>query len=139
MEIESARQEESRRATFKKIERKYHDYCNKHASRNFQTIKDELKQKDDELMKVIKKYSKLEGELREKEENLEVSKGVEAECANLQTEVVSLQAELEQCTIRDDALSNEVIEKTAELEKAKSARLVASAKVAALEDSICVL
>lgn len=80
-------------------------------SGNFQAIKDELKQKDDELMKVIGKCSKLKGALREKEEELEVIKGVEADCADLQTQVVSLRVELEHYMIRADALSDEVVEK----------------------------
>ncbi|XP_070040783.1 peroxisomal and mitochondrial division factor 1-like [Nicotiana tomentosiformis] len=129
------------------VQRKYCEYYNKHreiyrqfgTSANFQDIRDELKQKDDELMKVISKCSELEGELRDKEEELEMSKRVEAECVDLQTQVVSLRAELKQCTIRADVLNSEVAEKSAELEKAKSARLVASAKVAELEDSIRVL
>lgn len=59
-------------------------------SGNFQAIRDELKQKDNELMRVIEKCNVLDGALRDKEEELEVIKGVEAQCANLQAQVVSL-------------------------------------------------
>lgn len=83
-------------------------------SGNFQAIRDELKIKDDELMKVTSKCSELEGAYREKEEELEVSKGVEVECADLQTQVVCLRAELKHYMIRVD----EVVEKMEELEKA---------------------
>lgn len=53
-------------------------------------IRDEPRQKDDEFMKVIGKCNKLDGAFRDKDEELEVSKGVEAECADLQTQVASL-------------------------------------------------
>lgn len=119
MEIESARRGESRIVFFKKMERKYLEYHNKHrkicrrfgASGNFLAIRDELKKKDDELMKVINKYSKLDGALWDKEGELEVRNGVEAECTDLHTLVVSWRAELDQCTIRAESLSDEVIEK----------------------------
>ncbi|XP_070015027.1 peroxisomal and mitochondrial division factor 2-like [Nicotiana sylvestris] len=128
-------------------ERKYHEYCNKHCeicrrfgeSGNFQAFRNKLKHKDNELLRVIDKCSVLYGALREKEEELEVSKGVEAQCADLQDQVVSLRAELEQCLIRADALSGDVTEKMADLEKAELARLGASTKVEALEAAIHVL
>lgn len=41
--------------------------------------------------------------------------------------------------IMADALNDEIIDKTTKLERAESARLAASATVAALEDSIRVL
>lgn len=50
--------------------------------RNFQALRDELKQKDDDLVRVIGRCSKLEGELRVKEDELKVSKGVVTECVN---------------------------------------------------------
>ncbi|XP_070047153.1 spindle pole body component 110-like [Nicotiana tomentosiformis] len=140
LEIESARQEKRRKTIFKKMERKYHEYRNKHCeicrqfgeSGNFQAIRDELKQKDDELVRVISKCNILEGALRDKEEELEVSMGVEAQCTDLQAQVISLQAELEQCLVRDDDLNGEVSEKTTDLEKAELARLAASTKIEAV-------
>ncbi|XP_070017954.1 uncharacterized protein [Nicotiana sylvestris] len=138
---------EKRKAIFKKIERKYHEYRVKNreiykrfsADDNFQALWDELKQKDDELMRVIDRCSELEGELRVKKDELEVSKGVEAECADLQTQVASLRAELEQSSIKANNLSDEVIEKVLELEKAEKTRVTDLVKVVALEDAIRVL
>nr|XP_033514171.1 uncharacterized protein LOC117278840 [Nicotiana tomentosiformis] len=103
LEIESARREERRKAIFQKMERKYCEYCDKHrelcrrlgGSSNFWALQDELKEKVDELVRVIKKCSELEGALRDKEEELEVTNGVEVQCADLQAQVVSLRAELE--------------------------------------------
>lgn len=75
-----------------------------------------------------------------------MSKGVEDQCADLQSQVVSLRAKLEQCLVRAKALSGKVSQKIAEvaerasdLEKADLATLAASIKVEALEDAICVL
>lgn len=53
--------------------------------------------------------------------------------------MVSLRAELEQSLVRADALSDEIAEKTTDLEKDELACLAASTKVEALEDAIRVL
>lgn len=55
-----------------------------------QAFWDELKQKDDELVKVIEKYSVFDGKLRNKEEELEVSKAMVIQCGDLQMQVVEL-------------------------------------------------
>lgn len=62
-----------------------------------------------------------------------------AKCINLQVQVVTLQAEHEQSSIRVTDLSGELTEKLAELKGTEEARVVAFAKVATLEDSIRVL
>ncbi|XP_070009490.1 peroxisomal and mitochondrial division factor 2-like [Nicotiana sylvestris] len=147
LEIESARREERRKVIFQKMEPKYREYRNMHREicrwfcegDNFQALRDELKRKDDELVRVIRKCSVLEGALRDKEEELEVSKGVEAQCANLQDQVVSLRAEIEECLIKVDVLNSEVTEKTTDLEKAELARLGAARKMEALEIVVRVL
>ncbi|XP_070047296.1 uncharacterized protein [Nicotiana tomentosiformis] len=147
LEIESARREERCKTIFKKMASKYREYRNKHReicrqfgeSDDFLAIRDELKQKDDELMRVISKCNVLEGSLRDKEEELEVSKRVEVECADFQAQVVSLRAELKQCSFRADVLSNEVAEKMTNLEKAELACLAALTKAEALGDAIRVL
>ncbi|XP_070019921.1 uncharacterized protein [Nicotiana sylvestris] len=90
-------------------------------------------------MRVIGKCNVLEGALRDKEEELEVNKGVEVQCVDLQAQVTSLWAELDQCLVRADALSGKVAEKTTDLEKAELNRLAASTKVEDLEAAILVL
>ncbi|XP_070050043.1 peroxisomal and mitochondrial division factor 2-like [Nicotiana tomentosiformis] len=147
LEIESARREERHKAIFQKIERKYHEYRNKYReickqfgeSGNFRALRDELKEKDDKLVRVIGKCSIIEGALRDKKEELEVSRVIEAQCADLQAQVVSLRAELEECQLKEDALSGEVAEKAAGLEKAELAQLSAMRKVEALEIVIRIL
>lgn len=92
LENESARIEERHKAIFLNMERKYREYHGKHheicrwfsASNNFQALQNELKEKDDELMRVNEKCSILDGTSRTKEEELEVSKIVEAQCGDLQ-------------------------------------------------------
>ncbi|XP_075095002.1 uncharacterized protein LOC142173334 [Nicotiana tabacum] len=113
------------------MERKYREYRDKHrelcrrlgGSSNFRALRDDLTEKDDELVRVIRKCSILEGALRDKEEELIVSKGVEAQCVDLQDQVVSQRAKLEEYQLKADALSGEVAEKAASLEKAESAQL----------------
>ncbi|XP_070049238.1 uncharacterized protein [Nicotiana tomentosiformis] len=147
LEIESARREKRHETIFQKMERKYHKYRAKHReiyrrfgeSDTFQALRDELKEKNDELVKVIGKCSVLEGALREKDEELEVSRGVEDQCADLQAQVVSLRAELEECQLKADALSGEVTEKAMGLDKAELAQLSAVKKAEALEIVIRVL
>lgn len=60
--------------------------------------------------------------VRGNEEDLEVSKRVEAQCSDLQDHVVLLCAEREECQFREDDLSVEVSEKAGDLEKAEFAR-----------------
>lgn len=61
--------------------RKYHDkYRGMHArfsvDGNFQSLRDELGQKDDELLRVTGRCNELEGALRAKEHELDVRRGL---------------------------------------------------------------
>ncbi|XP_070042448.1 uncharacterized protein [Nicotiana tomentosiformis] len=140
LEIESARREERCKAIFKKLQRKYFEYRSKYRDicmqfgedSNLQPLWDELKHKDDKLVKDIEKCSVLEGMLRNKEEELEVSRAVEAQCGDLQTQVVVLHRQLEECHLQIDVLHDEITKKQNELDRAKSARSEASRKTEAL-------
>ncbi|XP_070018258.1 uncharacterized protein [Nicotiana sylvestris] len=81
----------------------------------------------------------LEGTLRTKEEELKVSKVLEAQCGNLQPQVVSLRAELEECQLKLNALISKVAKKAEDHEKAELARLGAIRKAKALEIMVRVL
>lgn len=84
-------------------------------------------------MRVIGRCSELEGTLGAKKDDLEMSKGVVAECIDLQAQVAFLAAELEQSKARADGLNGELSIKAAKLERAKKARMKT------LAGSICVL
>ncbi|XP_070044800.1 uncharacterized protein [Nicotiana tomentosiformis] len=98
-----------------------------------QALRDELKENDDELVKSIKNCSGLEGMLRIKEEELERSKGVKAQCSDLQAQVVELHRQLEEWHPRLWGLMGEVAEKQRELEKAESLRVDAQRRLEVLE------
>lgn len=147
LEIESARREERRKVIFLKMKQTYREYCGKYREirrrfgedKNSRALQDELKEKDDELVKVIEKCSILKGALRDKEEELEVSRGVEAQCGDLQAQVILLRAELKECEFKADDLSGEVAEKAADLKKVELAQSGAMRKMKALEIVICVI
>ncbi|XP_070049879.1 uncharacterized protein [Nicotiana tomentosiformis] len=84
-----------------------------------QVFRDELEEKDNELVKAIEKCSVLEGTLKNKEKELQISRGVEAQCSDLQAQL--------------EALNGEVAEKQSKLEKAKSSHLDARRKLEMLE------
>lgn len=65
-----------------------------------------------------------------------MSKGVAAECIDLQSYVASLRAELKQSPIRANDLSGKLTGKMVELESTEEARTMALARVAALEEII---
>lgn len=54
------------------------------------SLREELKKKYEKLMASVERFSVLEGAVKRNEEDLELSKGVEAQCNNLQNEVVQL-------------------------------------------------
>ncbi|XP_070029875.1 uncharacterized protein [Nicotiana sylvestris] len=98
------------------------------------------------FLKMAEKCSELEELLHAKDKELEVSKGVSAECEDLQAKVLSLRAELEQNATKVDVVSAEWTEKVVELEKkvdemerAENDRVSALVRSAALEDTIRVL
>ncbi|XP_070057497.1 uncharacterized protein [Nicotiana tomentosiformis] len=85
------------------------------------------------MVKTIEKYNILEGTLRSREEELEVSRGVEAQCSDLQAQVVELHIQLEESRLRLEGLSGEVAEKWSELGKVESFCLDAQRKLEMLE------
>ncbi|XP_070015349.1 uncharacterized protein [Nicotiana sylvestris] len=154
LEIESARRADTWAKIFLMMLEKYHRYHNKcremhrrlRASADNQSLGEELDKRDQELMQSIHRNSELEELLHVKDEELELGKGVSAECEHLQAKVLSLQSELDQNIVRVEALSVEWMEKLAELERkvfelesAESARASASVRAATLEDTICIL
>ncbi|XP_019261029.1 PREDICTED: uncharacterized protein LOC109238983 [Nicotiana attenuata] len=160
MGIERDRREEQRTAIFKKMTFKYKEYRTEHRTLadflnqdgEFQSLRDGLKQKDDELtkkdeelrerddelMRAIGRCSELEAALKSKEDELEVSKGVMAENADLQMQVASLTAELEQKEAKAVDLRGELSAKVEELSRVEKGRMAAMAEAAALEDALCV-
>ncbi|XP_009758785.1 uncharacterized protein [Nicotiana sylvestris] len=68
---------------------------------------DELKEKDDEMVKAIEKCSILQGMSRSREEDLEVSRGVEAQYSDLQAQMVELREQLQECRLQLEALNGE--------------------------------
>ncbi|XP_070011106.1 uncharacterized protein [Nicotiana sylvestris] len=111
---------------------KYRHYRNKcremherlKANADDRSLGEELEKRDQELMQAIRRSSVLEEQLRAKDEELELGKGVSTECEHLQAKVGKL-AELER--------------KVSVLENIESAWASASARAAALEDTIRVL
>ncbi|XP_070041567.1 uncharacterized protein [Nicotiana tomentosiformis] len=84
-------------------------------------------------MQAVEKCSIFEGTLRKKGEELELSSGVEAQCSDLQAQVVQLRAQLKECQFKAEALSGEIFEKQEELEKAESSQMEAQRRVEFLE------
>ncbi|XP_070022324.1 uncharacterized protein [Nicotiana sylvestris] len=116
------------------------------AGASTQSARKELEKSDEDLMRSIRRCSELEELLHAKNEEIEVGKGITAECEDLQAKVLSIRAELEQNAARVDALSAEWVEKVVELEKkvaeleqAEDGRVPTLARAAALEDTIPIL
>ncbi|XP_070025667.1 uncharacterized protein [Nicotiana sylvestris] len=109
------------------------------AGASTQSAREELEKRDEDLMWSIHRCSELEELLHAKSEELEGGKRVAVECEDLQANVLSLRAELEQNDARVNALNVKWAEKVAELEKAEDARVSVLARAAALEDTIRVL
>ncbi|XP_070026523.1 uncharacterized protein [Nicotiana sylvestris] len=158
MEIEHKRQERRRTTTYGKMSSKYQEYCSKHRvmadiynqDRDFQLlceglkqIKDqlackveELKERDEDLMKVIARSSKLEAALRARENEHELSRGLVAENADLQSKVASLTAELDMKTAEVDELKGESSVNADRLACAERERTTAVFKEAISEDAL---
>ncbi|XP_070025126.1 uncharacterized protein [Nicotiana sylvestris] len=105
-----------------------------------------MEKRDQQLMEAIRKSSMLEEQLRAKDEEFGLGKGVVAECEYLQGKLRSIQSEMDQNLIKVEAMSAEWMVKLAELERKvtgleniESAWSLASARVAALENTIRVL
>nr|XP_009762419.1 PREDICTED: uncharacterized protein LOC104214455 [Nicotiana sylvestris] len=136
VEIESARRADICAKIFLKMLEKYRCYRNK-----CREIHEQLKANPGarSLGEELEKSSC-------KEEELELGKGVAAECEYLQGKLRSMQSEMDQNLISVEAMSAEWMGKLAELERKvavleniESSWSSASARVAALENTICVL
>ncbi|XP_019248404.1 PREDICTED: tropomyosin-2-like [Nicotiana attenuata] len=97
-------------------------------------------------MEAIHRNSVLEEQLRAKDEELELGKGVAAECEHLQEKLRSMQSEMDQNLIRVEAMSAEWMGKLTELERKvacleniERAWSSALARAAPLENTIRVL
>lgn len=81
-----------------KLKDKYTEYRGKyrdlqsrlHEGSDVRALREDLTKRDEEPMEVVEKCSILEGMLRNKEEELELSKGMEDKCSDLQAQVVQL-------------------------------------------------
>lgn len=146
--------EERRTTIFKKMTSLYKEYRTKHRmladflsqDDKFQSLRDRLKQKydeltkkdeeirerDDELMRAINWCNELKAALKDKEDALEVSKGVVAESTDLQMQVASLMAKLRQREARTTDLRGELSARVEELGRAKKDRMV---EVATLDNA----
>ncbi|XP_070053392.1 peroxisomal and mitochondrial division factor 2-like [Nicotiana tomentosiformis] len=122
LEIESARREKRRKEIFVKLK-----------GNDVRALSEDLKKRDEELMEAVEKWSILEETLRRKEEEFELSKGVEDQCSDLQAQVVQLRGQLKECQFQVEALRGEIAEKQEELEKVESSWLDARRKVDILE------
>ncbi|XP_019252733.1 PREDICTED: uncharacterized protein LOC109231528 [Nicotiana attenuata] len=154
MEIESARRADTRAKIFLTMPAKYQRYRDKcremherlRANPNARSLGEELEKRDQQLMEAIRRSSVLEEKLRAKDEELELGKGVAAECEHLQVKLRSMQSEMDQNLIRVEAMSAEWMGKLTELERKvacleniESAWSSALARTAALENTIRVL
>ncbi|XP_070013448.1 filament-like plant protein [Nicotiana sylvestris] len=99
---------------------------------------EELKEQEEDLMRVVACSSELEATLRAKEDELELSRGVVSENADLQAKVASLAAELDMKTIEVDELKGELSANTDKLAYAERGRAAAISEVAVSEDALCV-
>lgn len=154
LEIESSRRDDIRTKIFLKALEKYRRYRNKccelhermRGNPGARSLGEELEKRDQQLMEAIHRNSVLEEQLCAKNEELELGKGVAAECDYLQEKLRSMQAGVDQNLIKVEAMSAEWMGKLAELERKfvglesiESAWSATSAKAAALENTIRVL
>ncbi|XP_070029751.1 uncharacterized protein [Nicotiana sylvestris] len=122
MEIERDRREEHKMALFKKMQK----------DEEIKEKDEEMKEKDEELMRSIGWCSVLEEEPRAKEVEHEVSKGVMAKNADLQTHVASLRVEIKQSKARAVNLRGELSTRVEELGRAEKTRMTAVIEEATL-------
>ncbi|XP_019258756.1 PREDICTED: uncharacterized protein LOC109236972 [Nicotiana attenuata] len=147
MEIERDRRDERGTTVFGKLASKYKEYRTKHRAladvftqdSNFQLFRDglkqreeelvqkveELKERDDELMRAIGRCSELEVALKAKDDVLEMSKGITAKNTDLQargrvtvvSEIAALEDALRVCRSEQDKEVETSALKVARLEK----------------------
>ncbi|XP_070005581.1 uncharacterized protein [Nicotiana sylvestris] len=99
---------------------------------------EELKERDEDLMKAVAHSRELEAALRAKEDELELSRGVVAKNADLQAKVASLTVELDMKTVEVDELKGELSVNADRLARAERERAIAVSEAAVSEDSLCV-
>ncbi|XP_070014293.1 filament-like plant protein 1 [Nicotiana sylvestris] len=90
---------------------------------------EDLRERDEELMKAVARNSELEASLKVKEDELELSRGVMAENVNLQAKVASLTAELGKKVVEIDRLKGELSVSADKL-------AIAISEMAALENTL---
>ncbi|XP_019256497.1 PREDICTED: trichohyalin-like [Nicotiana attenuata] len=154
VEVESIRRANIQSRIFLQLLEKYRRYRNRcrelherlRSDPRNQALGEELEKRDRELLQTIRSKSELEEQLRLKDEELEVGRGVAAECEYLQDKLRSTQLEMEQSRIRIEEMGAEwrgklaaMESKVADLERIERAWSEASARAAALEDTIRVL
>lgn len=112
MEIQSAWKEKRRKDIYVKLKGKYEKYRRKYwdvrrwlrKGGNVPALREELKKKNEELMAAVERLNVLEGDFKRKKEELELSKGMEAQCNDLKNQVDQLQIHLDVCQLQMDTL-----------------------------------
>ncbi|XP_070022078.1 uncharacterized protein [Nicotiana sylvestris] len=158
LEIERERRERMRMTIYGKMSSKYQEYRTKHRAmadiynqdHDFQLFREglkqredqlarkveELKERDEDLMKAVSHSSELEEALRAREDELELSRGVVAENADLQAKVDSLTAELDLKTAEVDELKGELSMNADRLARAEKERVTAIFEAVVSEDAL---
>ncbi|XP_019241965.1 PREDICTED: cilia- and flagella-associated protein 53-like [Nicotiana attenuata] len=151
VEVESIRRANIRSRIFLQLLEKYRRYrhrcCELHERlrtdpRN-RALGEELEKRYQELLQTLHSKSELEEQLRLKDEELEVGKGVAAECEYLQGKLGAMQLEMEQSRAKVAEVSAEwrgklsaLESKVADLERMERAWPEASARATALEGAV---
>lgn len=90
--------EKKRKKIYRKVHTKYVEFREKYKAvdRRFRkgghmpALKEELRKRDEELLASVEQFNSFEGELKRKEEELELNRGVEAQCHDLQSHTYQL-------------------------------------------------
>lgn len=85
-------------------------------------LREDLRQKDEELLAYVEHLIALEGALKRKDEELQLSKGVEALCGDLQIQVDQLQDQLNERQFEVEGLRGEVARRQQLIEEVESSR-----------------
>lgn len=104
--------EKRRMEVHHKMRKKYEEFCGwyREAERRLRekgdvpALREELRKKDKELVVSVERLSTLEGALKRKDEELELSRGIEAQFHDLQGRVDQLQGQLSECQFKVDGL-----------------------------------
>ncbi|XP_019254368.1 PREDICTED: uncharacterized protein LOC109233067 [Nicotiana attenuata] len=151
LEVEKIRRANVRSRIFLQMLEKYHRYrdgCRELYERlrtdpRNRSLGEELEKRDQELMQALRSKSELEEQIRLKDEELEVGKGVAAECEHIQGKLRAMQLEIEQSQARAAEMNAEWSGKltalegnVADLKRMERASLDASTRAASLEAAI---